>query len=68
MVNTELKELMVVAFAILVVCSLIVIFPLLGIWSLNTLFGVGIPYNFATWFAALWLTALVTAKASKSGK
>ena len=68
MVNTEMKELVVVTFAILVVCSLIVIFPLLGIWSLNTLFALGIPYNFATWFAALWLTILVTAKASKSGK
>ena len=68
MVNTEMKDLMLIIFLILLICSLIVIFPLLSIWSLNTLFGVGIPYNFATWFAALWLTILVTAKASKSGK
>lgn len=68
MVNTEMKDLMLVIFAILVICSLIVIFPLLGIWSLNTLFALGIPYNFSTWFAALWLTILVTAKASKNGK
>lgn len=30
--------------------------PLLSIWSVNTLFGTTIAYNFWTWFAALWLS------------
>ena len=29
--------------------------PLLIIWSLNTLFGLGIAYSIKTWFAALAL-------------
>ena len=33
--------------------------PLLGIWALNTLFGLTIAYTFKTWLAALVLTGIV---------
>ncbi len=33
--------------------------PLITIWSLNTLFSLGIPYSPSTWFAALWVSAFV---------
>ena len=44
-----------------VVFLLIVLGPLLTIWSLNTLFPVlAIPYTVETWFAALLLGGLFT--------
>lgn len=44
-------------FMVLVILGLFVIFgPLLAIWSVNTLFGLTIPYTLKTWFAAFWLT------------
>ena len=33
--------------------------PIITIWSLNTVFGTTIVYNFATWFGTLWLGAIV---------
>jgi len=44
---------------------LLVFIPIILIWSLNTLFGLGIAYNFWTWLAALILGGLFTAKISK---
>lgn len=29
--------------------------PLATIWSINTLFGFGIEFNYVTWFAMAWL-------------
>jgi hypothetical protein len=41
--------------------ALLLIVPLLTIWSLNVLFPLlAIPYNFFTWVAALWLGALLS--------
>ncbi len=40
-----------VAFVLL----LIVFGPFISIWSLNTLFGLGIAYSFKTWLAAIWI-------------
>lgn len=38
---------------------LVVIFaPLATIWSLNTLFGLAIAYDFWTWLAAVWLSSV----------
>lgn len=34
---------------------LIVFGPFISIWSLNTLFGLGIAYTFKTWLATIWL-------------
>jgi hypothetical protein len=40
---------------IAVVLVMIVFGPFLTIWSLNTLFGLGIAYTFKTWLAAVWV-------------
>ena len=51
------KEISLGLFAILV-AFLIVIGPTVFIWSLNTLFNLGIEYNFNTWCASFVITAL----------
>ena len=45
-----------VAFLILTVIALVIFAPFLLIWSLNTLFALGIEYTVWTWLAALVLT------------
>lgn len=35
--------------------------PLLMVWMLNTLFSLHLPYDFATWFAALLLLSMFAA-------
>lgn len=44
---------------IVFVLAMIILGPLLTIWSLNTLFALHIEYNLSTWFAALALGAVV---------
>jgi hypothetical protein len=36
--------------------------PLLTIWSLNTLFGLGIAYTFWTWLAVIFLGMFLNAR------
>jgi len=36
--------------------------PILLIWALNTLFGLGIPLTWGTWFAALIVGGVTTLK------
>ena len=46
----------ILLFVLLIV---VVIFaPLATIWSLNTLFGLTIAYDFWTWLAAVWLSSV----------
>ena len=46
--------------AIIVLCLiLLACVPLLLIWSLNTLFGLGVAYSFKTWLATLVLAGAV---------
>ena len=53
-----------VILATIVIVILAVIYgPLITIWALNTVFGLTIQMNLSTWFATLWLTAIVSAKA-----
>lgn len=48
-------------FMFVTLFALLLIGPLLTIWSLNVLFPVlAIPYNFFTWLAALWLGAVLS--------
>lgn len=54
-----MKDEFIIGFLILFVVLLIIVGPLLTIWSLNTLFGLGIAYNFFTWLAALLLGAVI---------
>jgi ABC-type multidrug transport system permease subunit len=41
---------------VIVVMVLAVLWPLVLIWAMNTLFGSGIAYTFWTWLAVLVLT------------
>ena len=56
-------------FKVILILMAIVMFVLLGpflaIWSLNTLFAVGIEYGIKTWFAAFTLIALLSASMAK---
>jgi hypothetical protein len=54
----------IIGLCILVFCIL-VFGPFLFIWSLNTLFGLGIEYSLSTWFAALVLCGSISARVSK---
>jgi hypothetical protein len=57
------KLIVVILFAVF----LVVIGPLLTIWSLNTLFPVlAIPYTFDTWAAVILLGLFIRAKVERS--
>ena len=46
---------------LIVLAAIIIIGPLVTIWTLNTLFPVlAIPYTFETWVASLFLGGLIT--------
>ena len=45
-----------VIFVILILLSIVVFAPLATLWSLNTLFGLGIAYGFYEWLAVVWLS------------
>lgn len=38
-----------------IVLAAIALYPVATIWSLNTLFSLGIPYTPETWLATVWL-------------
>jgi len=44
---------------LMVVCF-VLLFPYAVVWSLNTLFGLMIPYTWQTWLAAFVLTSVVS--------
>lgn len=56
------------ALIIALIIMLIILGPLLTIWSLNTLFGLQIDINIATWFAMLWLGGVLKGRAGSSSK
>ena len=45
---------------ILTVLILVTIGPIVTIWSLNTVFGLEIPFNFYTWIAMAWLLIILS--------
>ena len=45
--------------AILIVAVAVVIGPIATIWSLNTVFSLGIPYTIWTWLGVAWLQILI---------
>ena len=53
---------MQIAGLILLIVVILTVGPLLTLFMLNTLFGLGLAYSFKTWFAALLLNVLITAK------
>lgn len=54
------------AFVIAIVVAIVIGGPLLIIWSINTLFAIGIAYTIKTWFAALVLGAVVGSSSTSS--
>jgi cobalamin biosynthesis protein CobD/CbiB len=58
-VSNQNKEAVLALMLIGLVLCLLVVGPFFTIWSLNTLFGLQIPYSFTSWAAVVWLlTAL----------
>jgi hypothetical protein len=55
-----MKEVLVVVGVIALIVALVIAGPLLVIWSINTLFGLGIDYTFWTWLAAFILGAAIS--------
>lgn len=53
-----IKMLAIVVFIVL----LVLIGPFVTIWSLNTLFGLGIAYNLWTWLAMIWIGMMLNTK------
>lgn len=51
------------AVAVLLILGVLVALPLAAIWALNTLFGLGIPYNALTWLAAAFLLGILRVEA-----
>lgn len=54
--------LLITLLIIFVAAILIVIGPILIIWSLNTLFGMGIPFTIWTWLSVVILGSVFKAK------
>lgn len=44
---------------------LIIAYPFISIWALNTLFGLGIAYGFFEWLAMLWVGVVLFPKSNK---
>jgi len=64
-----MKSNAVIAGAIVLVIFLIIIGPIITIWSLNTLFPVlAIPYDIWTWLAVIVLGAFLRANVSVKRK
>lgn len=53
-------------FIVALVVFVIIADPLALVWSINTLFGVGIDYNFYTWLAAFLLGGAVSGNSVKT--
>lgn len=51
---------------LLLIVVLIIVGPLLTIWALNTLFSLGIAYNFYTWLATVILATAIKTKVEVS--
>ena len=56
-----MKDAVVILVLVAILVGIVVVTPLIGIWSLNTLFpALAIPYTLATWAASLWLGAVLS--------
>ena len=58
--------LLITLLIIFVAAILIVIGPILIIWSLNTLFGMGIPFTIWTWLSVVILGSVLKTKVTIS--
>lgn len=53
---------MQVLFLVALIAVLVVLAPIAMIWSLNTLFALGIEYTIWTWLAALFIGSVLSAR------
>lgn len=53
---------------ILLVFLIIIFGPFISIWSLNTLFNLGIDYTFKTWLAAIILSSIIYGSSQSGNK
>lgn len=53
-----MKALLIIV-AIILIIVFVVAGPLITLWVLNTLFGLGIKYTFLTWLAALLFNSMI---------
>ena len=51
-----------IAVFVLFLIVLVLIGPLISIWALNTVFGLGIAYTFWTWLAMAWIGLVINGK------
>lgn len=60
----------IVLIVVLIVLGLLIIAlaPLAAIWSVNTLFGLGIAYSVKTWFAALILSSILGGRINQGNR
>jgi hypothetical protein len=59
----------IILLAVIAAIALIIVGPLIIIWSMNTLFPVlAIPYNIWTWLATVFLFAAIRANVSVKQK
>lgn len=49
------KKVLIVIVGIALLLAVVVFAPFITIWSLNTLFNLGIDYTIWTWAATVWL-------------
>lgn len=51
-------KLFTLLFFLSIVIAILIVGPLLTLWSLNTLFALDIAYDVSTWFATVWLMSV----------
>lgn len=49
---------------IVIIAAIVAVGPLLIVWSMNTLFGLGIQYGLKEWIAVFILTSIFAPKTS----
>lgn len=62
-----MKELFLAAFLVLAVILLLMVTPMAFLWSVNSLFGLGIPYTFHSFLAA-WVLLFVIRLVTRSNE
>jgi hypothetical protein len=55
-----MKSTLGIVLLLVLIVALVIAGPLLVIWSINTLFGLGIAYTIWTWLAAFILSAAIS--------
>lgn len=55
-----MKSTLGIVLLLVLIVALVIAGPLLVIWSINTLFGLGIAYTVWTWLAAFILSAAIS--------